>query len=897
MAGANTTKEYLIKTVYDAAGIQKFVSDTEKAKTVATQLGLKLNETSRIVDQSVSTSFNKAGQTVRNVTTTFEQAGQKTAVSFKEIAGQVGRTDASLKNFGNTTQKAEIDLGKLISRAAVTIPVWFALRSAITGVFFGIRDGLQNLVSFDLALQKVKRNLSGTPEEITANFGVMKKEITDFSLKTGKSVEEISEAVKNFATIGFSFKDSLSAGLDATRLSIALFGDAGDTANAFASAMKLLVKEGANYPPVSQQISEAFALTAELAKDNKDDLGQLTSALNNFAATAKIANLSAKETITLLLTMATAGRQGANSGTILSSTFNELLQNLDKVSKAFGIEFNPATDSGFKTLQKILDITQEMSKTPAGQTQVIEKLSDVLGGQKGTKAVTSLIAMNDVLKKNLSVTGDVTRFHEAVNTVLDSESGQAQILSNSIREMGKSFVTGLVGAKDFVDVLKGLNSAVSGMTPAMKSLGEEIASIGKNLILFGALGSLGATLVGVRGILLTFPSILTAINVRLVALRIGLMSLTAGNVAAIAVALGLLVNHWSRIPLEKIKKADEANAALFETLKKGLSGKLAQVDLEKLILDIKGDKVKLGPGLNKERLLMTLTEQLDKQKNPTITPKLEIKPTVSSAPIAVISLENELNELKARLKAKGATDLQLQLLDVDFLQSKALKDADKIRDEQSKIRVQTVQKQRAIQDELLKAVEDSAKAEGASNLEAISKRIELEKSLGIERTGMDLLTQQLELQRALTEETKKTREERLKDLANLIKKTPGPFSSAFGNDMQLNSREQQLRSQAAFKGISEEQINKILNPESQINKGNSLLRDLQTGLAQPMTKSMGSLESAIDSLTQSILQQETRPLGVGVPRMPTVVVKDSSSDITKPGSKANQAIKQVIEDF
>ena len=286
-----------------------------------------LSKSAQVMDIS-SKSINKNGQEFIRTTAVFNDSGKKITTVFDTTAQGMGKVSQAAKPMGEELQKAGINLGQLISRAAVTIPVWLALRSAIMGVFTGIRDGITNLVSFDLALQKIKRNLSGTPQEIAANFGIMKKEITDFSLKTGTSVEDISNAIKQFATIGFSFKDSLSAGLDATKLSIALFGDAGETAKAFAVAMKLLIKEGAGLPPVSQQITEGFALVAELAKTNKDELGELSQAFSKIAGPASVAKLTFKETATLLLTLASAGKEGAQGATLLGTALTNLLTNL-----------------------------------------------------------------------------------------------------------------------------------------------------------------------------------------------------------------------------------------------------------------------------------------------------------------------------------------------------------------------------------------------------------------------------------------------------------------------------------------------------------------------------------------------------------------------------------------
>ena len=808
------TKEYLIKSSYDSAGIKQFISDTDRAKQAATQLGIALSNQARVLDQTVVTSLNKANQSVRTVSTTFEDAGKKSKVAFSTINGELVPATASLKEFGNQSAKADIDLGKLISRAAITIPVWFALRAAVMGVIFGLRDGVKNVVTFDEALQKVKRNLTGTPEAITANFNIMKREITEFSKRTGTSVEEIAGAVKQFATIGFDFQTSLTGGLEATKLATLLFGDASDTANAFASALKILIKTGKDAPPVSQQISEAFALTSELAKDNKDDLGELTQALNKFAATGKTANLSIKETIALLLTLATAGRSGSQSGTLLSTTFNKLLTDLPKVSKQFGIEFDPKTDSGMLTLTKILDKAAELAKAPGGEIGVIEKLGDVFGGERGTKAVSSLLALNDVLKKNLGVTGDVTKFHSDFEKQLDTEYKQAQILTNGIKELEKSFITSLVGANNFKDALKSINVFVKELSPVLDRLA-----------------------IGVRN-------------------SFDLKAILGGPIGQVAAQI-----------ITNIEATNRQAQSSFDKLTSGLRGELSRIELDQLLIDVKGGQVKLADNVNKDVVIKALEKALSSEEIKTkVDTEIALKTKLDKDNEALVirSLENELAELKARLKANGATDIQLQLLDVDFLQSKALQDNEKIRDAQSKIRVATIEKERSITDQLVKAVEDGAKAEGASNLEAIVRRIELEKQLGIERKGMDLLSQQLELQKALTEETKKTRSERLKELETLVKTTTGPFSSTTGeSELALGRKEQTLRFQAGAKGISDEQINKILNPESQIS---GLSSELQNLVTNPMTKGMGELSISLDSLTQTITRQETASLGVGVPR-------------------------------
>ena len=833
------TKEYLIKTVYDSTGLKRFAEDTEKAKAAAAQLGLSLSSSAKVVDQNVTTSFNKAGQAVRNVSTVFEQNGTKSRVAFQEVAGSVNPAASSLKNFSESAQKVDINLGKLISRALVTIPVWLALRAAVMGFIFGIREGFKDITAFDAAMQKLRGNLSGTPAEITATMLELKQEFTDLSVKTGVSVEDIANAFQKFATVCFGVKESLTGAIGATKLAIAFFANSTETANAFARGLRVLVDQSHGVASSQKQMEEAMALTAELWQKNAFEVNEMNQGLEKFAAVAQTSKISMKETLVLLATMGTAAVGGARGGTLLRTSFQNMVQHVGELAKQLGIQVNPQLDTTFMVLTKVIDA---LAKMDANSTLVIERtgaMAKIFGGVRGSLPIQALVAMNDLLKENMKYTGDTAFLNQRVKEVLESESGQAKILGNQMATLGRSFVTSVVGGENFAESLKKINDWVTELIPKIEILGNTIHNMSN---------------------------------------------------------FGMDKNDISNEELHQ-RQLDELLKKRQKVISQAMRGELPASELEPLKLEFKNmDTFGTAEGYqfweNVKKAIANASSKEDVASKLEAKAKLEINPTLSSQPVAIRSLENELAELKARLKAKGATDLQLQLLDVQFEQSKSVIDANKVRDEQSKIRVKTSEKELSIQELLLKSVEDMAKAEGASNLEAISRRIELEKQLGIEKTGMDLLAEQLELQKALTEETKKTRQERLKDLEKVINKVPSAFKNVFANN-SLDFQEERLKNRAAFRGISDEQVNKILHPEDAVKSG--LLRDLQTGLAQPMTKSMGSLENAISSLTQTIIQQETRPTGVSVPQWPTPTV--NKSDVTVPGTQANRDIQQVMEDF
>ncbi len=614
-------EQVVISYVGDISDVKRQVKQLERLnKAVAKNAGKQFTKGFTIVKQEI-TKITQVAKGIKLPSGTFtNQTKQMTTVvrglngELKTVRQTVAGTgknirimNQTIRNGANVTRTMGQNLATLAKRAALTIPLWFALRRGVQAVFSTIRDGLKAIIDFDRALQKARRNLQGSAQDIERNFGVLQKEITKLSLETGRSVEEITNAFQKFATVGFDFETSLAGANSATKTAILLFGDATDTANAFARTMRVLVDTSKDAKPASDQLSDVMALTVELWKDNAFELNEFTSALERFAPVAKTAGFSAAEATKIIATLGTAALRGSRGGRLLGTSITRLVTKTDELAKSLGIKVNPEVDRTFDVFIKTLDVLTKMRQETDKVAPGFEKIVKSLFGIRSSQAVKGLIALNKELKKNLAVTGDITRFNKEFEEVNKTVFQLATQFKNLNKEIGKALVTGLAGGEDFRDSL------------------EEIVEF-QNQIIKNARAVGRALTISTR--------------------------ITFGNTDLLQIEI-----------IESIKKIlKEANVeALFtgavKIINKAITGQLTKVELEELIIEIRDDKIKLPKDL-KQNVETSLKNELSNVLA-EITTNVSLNKTE-------ISLENQQKLIKAlikdqleRFKLAGATESQL----------------------------------------------------------------------------------------------------------------------------------------------------------------------------------------------------------------------------------------------
>lgn len=722
---------------------------------------------------------------------TFKQQMALTADGIKPLNQSFVLGSKASKVFG-------VDILELAKRAAFTIPTWFLLRGAIIGIPLALAQGLNDLIEFDRQLQKIKRNLTGTSEEIASGFNRIRDEVTRLSLETGKSTTEIADAVKQFATLGFGVEESLSGANAAVKASALFFEDAGKTAEAFAGSMKILEDRTAGAANFSQQFNEALALAVELEKDNRSELAPLSQALQRFAPAALNAGISMKETITLLASLGTAGRGGAAGATLLRSSINELLSSLDQLAPELGVVVEES-DKTFDVLLKVIDAGDRLASSGLikDRAKVTEAFSAIFGGERGTQVVSALSSVNEQLRKNLSVLPNVNEFYRQYNDLIETSAAvQRDKLNTALTELRKGFIDAVLGGgQGLLDLLKSLNNSVETLTPALNALGGTIRAV------FGNLGTIAgvAFLIKFRTILTAgaitgvfskiFPlfakagatagllfsgtfrrTLITKIAPNLllglggaglskVATQIAgrLLGFLANPIVGIGFLLGGILSDsiFNSFIAGQQRRESDARAA-FSTLIQGLQDQLNSTDLTKLIVDVQAGNVDLG-GANQVQVEGQLRKLLEGRlkAEADITKEKERQGKITSN---LPQLQQDL--LKQQLKSKAINEdtissLSAQIAIYQKLAKTITLSAEQqktLNDLQKSLLDNLSQQQAEINDTLLQDAVERFKAEGATTSQIIKATQAYRDQLGIDTSLTQQINERLSLERAINEE-------------------------------------------------------------------------------------------------------------------------------------------------
>jgi len=399
----------------------------------------------------------------------------KTRGALTDVTKQYNQNAQATQRASKSTKTFSENVSFLAKRALLVIPLWLLLRSAVTGVINVFKNGIKDIVAFDKILQKSRQNLQGTAEEIDRNFQRLKKSVTALSIETGKSVEEITSAFQRFATVGFDFETAMTGATVSTKLALVLFGDTEKTANALARAFKVLQDRTEDAISPSEQLTDIVVLLRDLWVDNAFTIDEFSGALERFAPVANIANFTAQQTIAILASLQTAGIRGTRAGRLLSTATLQLNKNFEKINGLLGTQVNPKLQTTFERFTFVLKALKELNKVD--ELSATKAVQELFGGVRGAQAVQALIAIDDVLKENLSRTGDIDKFNKALGEVTDTIAIQAERFSNLKKEAGKAFIASLTGADNFKDSLKEINKIMEGMIDVGSVLGKTLGQV------------------------------------------------------------------------------------------------------------------------------------------------------------------------------------------------------------------------------------------------------------------------------------------------------------------------------------------------------------------------------------------------------------------------------------
>lgn len=578
---------------------------------------------------------------IQNVTRNVQQLTKEQVQSTKVLEGN----NKFSRNFAD-------NLKTLARRAALTIPIWFALRQSIQSVTRTFRDGIKDIISFDRVLQKLGRNLRATSTDFEKDFANTTKAIEEFSARSGISVEELTNSIQKFATVGFSPDEALAGGLQTAKASVILFNDAEDAAEAFANSIRVFTEGLGTTEERQKTLNEGIALMTQLQQTNNFELDKATQNLSKFAGVAKVAGLDLNETLGLLATLGTAGL-GERGGRLLRTTVLKALGDIEGITRTLDFDFDPSKQPTIVFIQELVKNLGELRSAEGVPEEMVGAIQELFN-IRSSEVVGALASLPETLQKNLDLLPDLKGFEESFENQNKQINRLAARFTNLNKEIGRTFVSGLLGGENFQQTLEKI---IKSQENLLKNT-DRFAQIVKDAFVTAGVTSVVAF---TRHLGFTNLSLTSTI-----ALLTRLRALALAPISPIAIT-ALITFGVLRFKDEAERLAKEAEdqsqtfndigERIAENIRKGLRKELTATELTDLVIEIETfgadnlgfDEATIARVLD---LLKEIKEEelaiAEAKKNQEETTKREEINQSKRKEVAELVLKSELDLLKAR---------------------------------------------------------------------------------------------------------------------------------------------------------------------------------------------------------------------------------------------------------
>lgn len=465
----------MIKRALEASG-RAFDANGKVIGVNSTVTKQTLNGVSREV-LLMNAKFQETNGTIQNVSGSFTRIGK----NFALLKDSVKVTTSSINDLNNGSRGLESTLGKLIGRAALTIPVWFAIRFAISQVISVFVEATKRAGELDQALRRAISVLDDTDvnSKVAQN---LKNTISELNQLTGKPIDEIGKAVLEFTTSGIDAEKATEGMTSAVKFATATFSDSVDAAKALVSMQIFYGDALEKNIPKQEEMNFMAALFKRTMDPARVSARQFIEGIEGFAGTAKTLGLTRNQVLALINTMNTLGVRGPEAVTSLRNAFLLLNQNSKRATEIVG-EFLPTNN--FEKIIKVIENFRER----AAKGQDISKLFEEVFGVKATKGTAALVADLDRLYEALKRADDATADWNGTITDLNSDvklqtdgikslEQQNIALFNTLKQ---GFLESILGAEAYESALKEINKTLKKLIDDTKAFGE--------LGFFGKLGS------------------------------------------------------------------------------------------------------------------------------------------------------------------------------------------------------------------------------------------------------------------------------------------------------------------------------------------------------------------------------------------------------------------------
>lgn len=516
-------KQFIFRIVSETQGIQKSIQDMKQLETQAKTTASNLSKTSSglIIPSGAATGYQhtfgfstgggKLGGNFGKPPTTFASMGGQgewdfsgKKKGFEEVFLPIKNVNKGLEDLSKNSKSAEIDIGKLASRAMVTIPIWLALRSAFMGVISTITEGTKMIIDMDRELARIS-TVTTDVSDMTKFLGELGSKARQMSMETGASVEDILHAFYGFKDAGLATEVAFAGMNVAVKGSIALFGDIKETAKTLTDVYVMLGDRITGATTAQGKMELIMSSIAVLQRTNKFELNEYVEGLKTFASAAGTSNLTLDQMTFLLAKAHNFMQRGSRGGTELARAFRDLSKNAQATGLFLGKAIDLNTISKFDLMLLVMDRLNEKMAAGIDITQDINKIFGVIGTRAVGAFVLNLKSLTQQWKEfsSLSPERRMEILNDQFNTATLTLERQAARLQKIREQAGAYLVSGFLGidldkTKDAAENFKKINDELEKLVPTLNEVGKAAGPLITLLTLIATIKGAGMAIAAIK---------------------------------------------------------------------------------------------------------------------------------------------------------------------------------------------------------------------------------------------------------------------------------------------------------------------------------------------------------------------------------------------------------------
>jgi len=472
----------------------------------------------------------------KSLSAEYESLKTKGGANIKELANVTKKELDTVKKELDGNKKGFSAMSASIIGDIKNLMAWQARWYIAKTLIFLPGEALMGGVKAYSQWQQSMKNAAAVSEYTAEDMKILKDVTIEIGKTTPISASEASKALLEFAQAGISATDAQTMLPLAAKMVIATQEDMKTSVSALTTAFYAWKVSAKDMPQIADQIAASMA-------DSKLKVADLATIFNYLGTTAKQANMSVKDTLTLVTVLSKAGVQPSTIGTGLTQAIIAFTRMQPKVKDM--LTRNKLDWREFVIPEnKPLEVFKKLANVGLPLEDVFKGL-EVRAGRSLAAILNQALSMIDETEKNVERKGFLNKAFETSMGGIENQLKRFKGIIESelilsLDTAGEGFSKLLKYINDVISGVEGLNTALRVLI--YSTLSYLTIQLGKWLFL--KIGLIGAITTLFKFLSNTFVVLGFAGGIKHIGLALsGLL----GPLALVSIALGVIITFFIKV--------------------------------------------------------------------------------------------------------------------------------------------------------------------------------------------------------------------------------------------------------------------------------------------------------------------------------------------------------------